>query len=96
MQETHPADMTREHAEALGKVRQEFFSAENEELLRKKMDDRLEQLEKSGEVLSRRVQIEGSEIPGVVATLVMGVLGAHNKGQRRRLKNEAIKLIEGL
>lgn len=55
MQETRPEDMTTEEARRLGRLRQEFFSAENQELLNEKMDDRMEQLPK--ERLVRRVKV---------------------------------------
>ena len=96
MQVTRPADMSTEQAAKLGKLRKEFFTDENEAALNAKMDSRLKELEKSGETLVRRVAIEGTEIPGVVERLVKGVLGAHNREQRRRLKAEAVKLIESL
>ena len=96
MQVTRPVNMSTEQAAEAGKLREEFFSEENQAALDAKMDSRLKQLEKSGETLVRRVAIEGAEIPGVVERLVKGVLGTHNKGQRRRLKNEAVKLIESL
>ncbi len=55
MQETRPEDMTTEEAQRLGRLRQEFFSAENQELLNQKMDDRLKELPK--ERLVRRVKV---------------------------------------
>ncbi len=96
MQETRPVDMPEDVAKEAGKLRQEFFAAENEELLQAKMDARLEKLEAAGETLTRRVSIEGDEIPSVVKQMVMGILGAHNRTQRRRMKAQAIKLIESL
>lgn len=96
MQVTRPADMTTEEATAADKLREEFFSADNKNRLQEKMDTRLKQLEKSGEALVRRVGVEGHQIPSIVERLVQGILGAHNKGQRRRMKSEAIKLIESL
>ena len=96
MQVTRPIDMTTEEAAENEKLRQEIFSASDDERLQEKMDARLEQLEKAGETLVRRVGIEGHQIPEVVETLVCGILGAHNKGQKRLLKAEAIKLIESL
>ena len=96
MQVTRPADMTIQEATAQNKLRAEFFSSENDEGLRKKMNDRLQALERFGEVLVRRVDIEGHQIPEIVRTLVCGILGSHNKGQRQRLKSEAVKLIESL
>ncbi len=96
MQETRPEDLTHEQAEQQNKLRQEFFNAENQDKLNEKMDKRLKQLEDAGEVLTRRVAIEGSQIPGILESLAKGILGAHNKGQRRRMKSEAVKLIESL
>ena len=88
--------MTTEQARELDKLRQEIFTAEDEDKLTEKMDTRLKQLEDAGEVLTRRVAIEGHQIPDTLATLAEGILGAHNKGQRRRLKAECVKLIESL
>ena len=55
MQETRPEDMTTEEARRLGRLRQEFFTAENHELLNQKMDERLQELPR--ERLVRRVKV---------------------------------------
>ena len=96
MQETRPDDMSTAQAAEQGKLRQEFFDAENQAALQVKMDERLKALEDKGEALVRRVAIEGDQIPDILEGLAMGILGAHNKSQRRRMKIEAIKLIQSL
>lgn len=55
MQETRPQDMTTEEARRFGRLRQEFFTAENHESLNRQMDERLEQL--PNERLVRRVKV---------------------------------------
>ena len=55
MQETRPEDMTTEEAKRLGRLRQEFFSADKQELLEQKMDERLQELPR--ERLVRRVKV---------------------------------------
>jgi len=88
--------MTPEDADEVGKLRQEFFSAANKERLMEKMDSRLTELEARGEVMTRRIEIDAGELPDVLAGLTASIITAHNKGQKRRLKKQAIKLIEGI
>ncbi len=97
MQVTRPEDMTEEKAEKLGKLRKEFFSKENKELLQKSMKDRMEFLSThKREVLVSRTEIEPEAIPLVVANIALNIMMSHHRQERRRLKKELIKLIEKL
>lgn len=55
MQETRPWDLTEEEARRQGKLRREYFAAQNEEAVTRKMDSRLRELK--GETLVRRQKI---------------------------------------
>jgi len=94
MQTTMPEHMTEAQAEKLGKLRQELFTAKDGDQLTGRMDRRLAKLQRRGEVLVKRERIEN--IPETLADIGRQIENAHNRGQRRRLKKIAQKLIASL
>jgi hypothetical protein len=97
MQTTRPEGMSEELAEIQGKLRKELFTADSKKELENAMDERLEYLTKHRrEVLVSRTQIEPEAIPLVIADFSAKIIMAHDRGHRKRLKKEVIKLIEKL
>ena len=96
MQETIPEGMNEAAAVKAELMRTEFFNAKTPEALEAKMDRRLDKLKDRGEVLLRRTRIEPDRIPAVMSELTKNIVEALNKGQRRRLKKQARKLLEAL
>lgn len=96
MQTTIPAGMPFEDAERLGRVRDELFTGRDDAHVTRKMDKRLAKLEGRGEQLVSRRVIAPEDAPSEIARLAEQAAAAHNKGQKRRLKKAAQKLLAGL